>query len=78
MSGKPVEHGDLVLIFRGLVFEDVGDLAYFLMVWRSHWVVPLGRGTWNTEGVLEEPVLVQDGGWGAGNVGAQKAWHCGA
>ena len=42
MSGEPVLHVGLVLIFVGLVFEDVGDLSYFLMVWRSCWVVQLG------------------------------------
>ena len=77
MSGKPVLHVGLVLIFGGLVFEYVGDLAYFLMVWRSCWVVPLGGGTWDAEGVPKKPVFVRDGGWGAGNVGANKAWHCG-
>ena len=70
MSGKPVLHVGLVLIFGGLVFEDVGDLAYFRVVWRSCWVVPLRGGTWDVEGVPKEPVFVRDGGWGAGNVGA--------
>jgi hypothetical protein len=45
MSGELVLHVGLVLIFGGLVFEDVGDLAYFLMVWRSRWIVPLGGGS---------------------------------
>ena len=44
MSGKPVLHVGLVLIFGGLVFEDVGDLAYLLMVWCSRGLVPLGGG----------------------------------
>jgi len=70
MSGEPVLHVGLVLIFGGLVFEDVGDLAYFLMLWRRRWIVPLGGGTWDAEGVPKEPVFVRDVGWGAGNMGA--------
>ena len=70
MSGEPVLHVGLVLIFGGLVFEDVGDLAYFLMVWRSRWIVPLGGAPWDAERVPKEPVFVRDVGWGAGNVGA--------
>ena len=70
MSGEPVLHVGLVLIFGGLVFEDVEDLAYFLMVWRSCWVVPLGGGTWDAEGVPKESVFVRAGGWEAGHAGA--------
>ena len=70
VSGEPVLHVGLVLIFGGLVFEDVRDLAYFLMVWRRRWIVPLGGATWDAERVPKEPVFIRDVGWGAGNVGA--------
>jgi hypothetical protein len=44
VGGKPFLHVGLILIFGGLVFEDVGYLAYFLVVWRGRWVLSLGGG----------------------------------
>ena len=58
MSGTLVLHVGLVVVFGVLVFKDVRDLAYFLMLERGRWVVPLGMATWDTEGVPKEPVFV--------------------
>jgi hypothetical protein len=50
MSMKPVLHALLVLVFGGLVLEDVGDLADFLVVDGGDWGVRLW-GTTRDAGV---------------------------
>ena len=79
LSWVPDGHVGLVSIFGGLVFEDVGDLAYFLMVWRSCWIVPLGgapgiRKEFQKSRCLSEMVAGERAMWEPRRRGIEGAW----
>ena len=79
MSGEPVLHVGLVLLFGVLVFADVGNLAFFLMVWRSRWVLALGgapgmRKEFQKSRCLSEMVAGERAMWEPRRRGIVGAW----